>query len=385
MTELDALRGIAALVVFNSHYFGALAPSFVNLLRFTPVFCLMNGGAAVMLFFVLSGFVLTVKPLQRGEASAVVAPTILRWPRLAGPVVASAALYIIAARLGALPDASWLDRVGSAFPRGVLWGRNLDAGQFWSVLKEATFGTFIYGAAHHNIVLWTMAWELRGSVQSFILAACLLSKLRSTAKFVLFFAITIMSFMIWHGSHWLVGFPIGVAAAYFHLHSQRNLRISLPIAGLILTIASIVMTWDVGQPNRLWRWATCFDWDVRFYVWALTESFAALSIISTAIYCNQIRDLLKIAPAQFLGVFSFPLYLTHLLSILSFGAWICLRYRPNGIGTFGVLLLYLPTLFTSLAISIPVMIFDRWWLRRIGDVSRRLSRPKDLRVKQLNQ
>jgi peptidoglycan/LPS O-acetylase OafA/YrhL len=56
--QLDSLRGIAALAVYFSHYIGILphrlTPHFISV---TPVGMLFNGYAAVMFFFVLSGFV----------------------------------------------------------------------------------------------------------------------------------------------------------------------------------------------------------------------------------------------------------------------------------------------------------------------------------------
>ena len=63
LTELDALRGLAALAVFWSHAFGMLAstPPLLKAIQYTPLRVLYDGTVAVLLFFVLSGFVLNLK------------------------------------------------------------------------------------------------------------------------------------------------------------------------------------------------------------------------------------------------------------------------------------------------------------------------------------
>jgi peptidoglycan/LPS O-acetylase OafA/YrhL len=65
--QLDSLRGLAALTVFFGHFWGAklTMPFFVDLSKSLLSF-LLNGNAAVMFFFVLSGFVLSL-PFVNGE------------------------------------------------------------------------------------------------------------------------------------------------------------------------------------------------------------------------------------------------------------------------------------------------------------------------------
>src|SRR5690606_12773670 len=71
--ELEALRGIASVIVLVHHALLGFAPGLHGLLQpdsphalfGTPAFSLINGGAAVVLFFVLSGFVLTFRALEK--------------------------------------------------------------------------------------------------------------------------------------------------------------------------------------------------------------------------------------------------------------------------------------------------------------------------------
>jgi peptidoglycan/LPS O-acetylase OafA/YrhL len=75
LTGLDGLRGVAALAVVVSHILGT-TPAFIDpasgsvawWLSYTPVSLLWNGKEAVIVFFVLSGFVLS-RPFLRGGPS----------------------------------------------------------------------------------------------------------------------------------------------------------------------------------------------------------------------------------------------------------------------------------------------------------------------------
>ncbi|MDD2800010.1 MAG: acyltransferase [Methylococcales bacterium] len=61
LVELDGLRGIAAFMVFLSHVIGLLAVTrFVNFYHSSPARIISDGAAAVDIFFVLSGFVLSL-------------------------------------------------------------------------------------------------------------------------------------------------------------------------------------------------------------------------------------------------------------------------------------------------------------------------------------
>ena len=62
--ELDSLRGFAALTVVFYHFSQICSPRDVHLLLRTPLRLLVAGHQAVLLFFLLSGFVLTL-PYQR--------------------------------------------------------------------------------------------------------------------------------------------------------------------------------------------------------------------------------------------------------------------------------------------------------------------------------
>jgi peptidoglycan/LPS O-acetylase OafA/YrhL len=359
LAELDAVRGIAALVVFNQHYFNSLTMVIRESLRPTPLFAFCNGASAVMLFFVLSGFVLTLQPLRSGQVASLAAPAVRRWPRLAGPVVVAGVFYVVATKTGAFPKLSWFHGIGARFPLGLFWGREMGDGDFGPVLEEAAFGTFIYGSAVHSNVLWSMTWELRGSFLAFAFAGCLLTRMRIAAKIAL---LILLSGLGAYDSIWLVGFPFGVAGAVFHIRFGDRVRLPLGVGGSMLILALLVLSWNEGHGAGMWVWTSRLSRHVQSYLWAVCEALASLSVMGVALYCFPVRQLLRTAPARLLGVLSFPLYLTNMLTILSVGAWLCYALFPGGAGVGGAIVLYVPVLGASLLVSWPLVVFDRVWI-----------------------
>lgn len=101
ITYLDGLRGAAALVVVIAHFLQVFLPSmfearpqvshfaFDQWIPRTPLNLLFNGNFAVCLFFVLSGFVLSLRFFRYRRRSVVAASLLRRHFRLAIPAVCS--------------------------------------------------------------------------------------------------------------------------------------------------------------------------------------------------------------------------------------------------------------------------------------------------------
>lgn len=68
-TQLDALRGLAALTVVMSHFIGFLPtqPHFILAVANTPLHIFWDGAAAVDLFFVLSGFCIAIPYVRAAD------------------------------------------------------------------------------------------------------------------------------------------------------------------------------------------------------------------------------------------------------------------------------------------------------------------------------
>ena len=176
---LEALRGLAAVVVVFFHCIQAFYPQWIEEPGFDPSlsmkgqwwFVLVNGPGAVNLFFVLSAFVLTRKYLLTGNDELILRRAIKRWPRLAGPVLASTLF-------------SWLLFSTNAYTFSYLMPNSTNPvfGHAASLKGALSVGllTFFDGSSSFNVVLWTMRPEFIGSFIAFGLALVLFRLRHST-------------------------------------------------------------------------------------------------------------------------------------------------------------------------------------------------------------
>jgi peptidoglycan/LPS O-acetylase OafA/YrhL len=170
VTELDGLRGAAALSVCIFHFFCMVHPPLAHnmngdqaasMILHTPISALWNGHLAVMIFFVLSGFVISAATARKDAPAGMI--VIIRYLRLAVPVTASVVFAWVlltifptaAASLAAVQEtpAIWLDyTIQGEIPA------------LWWALYDGLLRNFVVGGSDLNNVLWTMRYELVGSV-----------------------------------------------------------------------------------------------------------------------------------------------------------------------------------------------------------------------------
>ncbi|NYT78826.1 acyltransferase [Alcaligenaceae bacterium] len=174
---LDGVRGLAAISVIFSHvfllYYSEIhygladgAPSTLALSIFnSPVTFFYRGGAAVLLFFLLSGYVLCSACVKKAplDDNYVSMAASKRYLRLGLPVAAAVLIGYLGIVLNAFPSApaginNFLD-----FPDQGLG--------FAQMLKSALYGSMLLGDGNFDYVLWTISIEFYGSLLVFALFA----------------------------------------------------------------------------------------------------------------------------------------------------------------------------------------------------------------------
>ena len=139
-----------------------------------PWFGLLNGGAAVKFFFVLSGYVLTRHYFQTRDDLSIARGVVKRWPRMAVPVIAAVlmswALFALDlyrfTNVAPITGSDWLYKFAFAYQTPFV-------PDFWEALMQGAFLTFFRGDSHYDSSLWTMRIELIGSYVAFGLALVL--------------------------------------------------------------------------------------------------------------------------------------------------------------------------------------------------------------------
>ena len=176
LVPLEGLRGIAAVIVMLGHMVRGLVPPQPGTLDSLKQIhhWMLNGAAAVSVFFVLSGFILSLPFAKDSSLARVAAALLKRWPRLA-------ALTVIACLL------SWGMIVLShdyyeqaAALSGNYWMRThfnapLDGHEIsWiEALRDGLYRVYLFGDVEFDSPLWTMRIELFGSFAIFLAAPLL--------------------------------------------------------------------------------------------------------------------------------------------------------------------------------------------------------------------
>lgn len=329
---LTGLRGFAALWVYLYHLWGhAGRPEFAIplgelRLDFTPLISL--GGAGVTVFFVLSGFLLSMPFVEwqagqraRPEISNYLMRRILRvFPAYYFQLAVLLTLAMVITGPAALPD--------------------------WKSLWRHLLMLFVpppLGTDPINLVWWTLPIEF-----SFYLMLPFLAALLRPQRWLLLLAGSLLAMWLWryavtihlgdapiqlrvYSAYQLAGsmdmFGFGMLAALIHVH-----RASLPgwLAGflrhnvaVVLGIACLIVAVYWLANNRQYYW----DNYQIFYLWTPLLSFGtALLLLAGTGGSRAAIVLLGNRPIVYLGLISYSFYLWH-LPVLD---WIVTWVRLHG-------------------------------------------------------
>ena len=304
LTELDGLRGVAALVVVVFHL-SLIAQPYLDTntkgdiwwwITDSPLRIATAGTQAVLLFFVLSGLVVALPALRPGfswkkyYSSRLVRLYIPSW---AGLALAAILIFVIPRPSSAAVSGSWLSTT------------NARSTPIATLLADATLMKVGNGADN---VLWSLRWEILFSVllPLFVLAAVLIRRFWIPA-IIACVAITATA----QGSHtdprmYLPVFFIGTLMA-MHLDEIRRWSNSRGRAfwatTLGLSLACLVGSQTLGFLAPSWSvWG--------HILWSLV-GLGAAGIVFCAIGSPGVSTALNRRVPQFLGRNSFSLYIVH--------------------------------------------------------------------------
>jgi peptidoglycan/LPS O-acetylase OafA/YrhL len=317
--SLDSVRGIAATIVVFYHAILTIPGSFEDRLalrangfdeRFawlylTPLRILVAGPAAVYLFFVLSGFVLTLSLGGGGRetyATFMLKRIVRIWLPFAVAILISAILASLLAHVSLRDASEWMHQTWTEPVNLIL------------VLKHlAMLGT----AISLDNPMWSLIHEVRISFIFPFLVICaekrpILLIITASAGFVLSIVLQIdhsLSLLI--HSHittlcYLPLFVIGILLALnrrFIFRYFETLRVKIRIAAWILALIGLgyspVVTSVVDRFNDS--------------ILLLVNGMAAAVIIALTVTGHRARHFLEKGPFLWLGKISYSLYLIHVI------------------------------------------------------------------------
>jgi peptidoglycan/LPS O-acetylase OafA/YrhL len=291
LEELDGLRGIAAFMVFLSHVIGLLAVSkFVDFYQNTPIRVISDGNAAVDIFFVLSGFVLSLPFVDKNKG--------LNY------------FSFVMKRIFRLYPTYWICILLSVFIKDYFnpsamnslseWGRSLWIKPITGVDILRHLPLIIKMDGHAiNPIVWTLAVEMK---MSLILPIFIfwIKKWDSELSQILLVLTSIVLSYLTGKFEFLPLFIIGLVLSKHWRHFEAIKNVHSFNLFLMFTLSIIL----IG--NRF-----IFSFDYATHTQSLITALGTALFIPLAIWGRAINKALKHPGVDFLGKISYSFYLYH--------------------------------------------------------------------------
>jgi peptidoglycan/LPS O-acetylase OafA/YrhL len=323
----------------------------------------LNGGAAVSVFFVLSGFILSL-PFAKDRSIIRVATALLkRWPRLAVmTTIACLFSWVLITisqdcyeQAAAVTHNKWM---GNHF-NAPLHGQEIS----WvEALRDGLYRVFLFGDVKFDSPLWTMRIELFGSFAIFLAAPVLFGlkswPLRLIAIGAVMAAVGV-SFPMTYFSDFLVGTILAMLFAENKLPPIANAPAALlALTGIYLFCFSATEDRTIYAPVK----SIMLNSETAHFVWAASAALIIIVLLGNPF----LQRVFSKKWAAWLGMLSFPLYLLHVPIMLSAGA-ISILGTADSLGVTGAVLVALAaTIILTLAFALPLVWVDEAWTAALG-------------------
>lgn len=306
-----------------------------------------TGQSWVALFFVLLGFVNSLKPIKQARAGnlegalhGLSTASFRRSFRLVLPAATSTILSWALTQLGFYEisrqaDAYWLQSYTPA--PSLSWGTALED------LVYALKSTWLLQKDNlYDQPQWALVYLLQGSIIIFFV---LLATVSLSAKWRVF---TVAACILWsfdwtiHLLDPMVGFTVlggTLLAELNHTSYPSRLAsfqsISMVLAPFLVIVSLVLMSIPSNDAQSMpWSWnlvvlfAKIFPEQAMWDVTRVIASSGALLLCLSIMCSPQLRRLLSARPLRWLGKLSFPIYLLHAAFMRSIMAWIIFGGRP---------------------------------------------------------
>jgi peptidoglycan/LPS O-acetylase OafA/YrhL len=334
---LDSLRGLAALIVLLSHALGAFAwpASYFNFINLPLVNIVFDGKAAVAMFFVLSGFVLS-RPYvhsNHGQRRQIFLPTfyikrgIRIWlPWFSAFLASAIAQHFVCRNVVTEPKVSdWLNQ---------FWQSPLN----WMLVWHQCL--FILHDSHIQLLNqdWSLGVELKGSalipIFIFLISGWRLAAL-GTLALALFFALPI-------GSYYIAFILGALMARYSDWLFAKCARLAIPSGFLFISGLCLSQARHIGsdllerrEHDNLW--------------WLITSVGCSLVLLGV-LENTRLQRCLNHRLLVFFGQISYSVYLLQFIVIICLlPPFVCLL---NSCGLHEKMLLFPLTLLVGVLCTV---------------------------------
>ena len=340
--HLDAIRGIAACLVALTHFLAAFYPYSVfgsadglqahfwwEAIILIPPFSLLTAGHfAVCLFFVLSGYVLSVRFIgERGHFYRIIGAIIKRPIRLAGVLLFSLAFAGVLYQFDSFYNIQVANLSGSDW-FAAFWNNEFT---FSELVKKLLMGK---AGSEYNPPLWTLKIELIGSFMVFGLLL-LINRLHLFLRCT----VLIVALFFFHGTFY-DGFIWGMLLADTVKNiSKKNLSSTPSHIGFFVVISLAAMPYYAlhaasANSSAVGGLINGFVNVHLHQIYPHVPMLSAVLLLSLVLYSTSLQKLLSRRWLLWLGDISYALYAMHLLLVGSVVAYLVASLTPQlGYGT----------------------------------------------------
>ncbi|MBH5316858.1 acyltransferase [Paenibacillus sp. GSMTC-2017] len=322
LDQLDSIRGLAATSVVLAHI-SILIPSslFLDNLNKTPLHLFWLGHESVILFFVLSGFVLSL-PYLNNNAPTYTTYIIRRICRI---LIPSCVSLIIVLALIYLLSPNGISSISQ-------WGNDI-----WrdpisiSMILNHIFLLTEFNTMTLNPVIWSLVHEMRISIL-FPFIVCLIVKGNFVKNTAIILSIPILFFVGYYvclklfsyditafsggyssyllTPHYIAFFLLGALLAKFQVNMKKiynKMTLPLKIIMLLLALILYMYNWLVLPNIAILHMFILNDWAI---------AGGCVLFIFFGLHSSTIKNLLLLKPVHYVGKFSYSLYLYHMPTML---------------------------------------------------------------------
>jgi len=335
--QLDSLRGLAAICVFFSHYFliFKVDEAWATQLKATPLGILINGSSAVLFFFVLSGFVLTLPFANNKKPLKLVEFYVKRVFRIYPA-------YIVAILFAIILKTFFYDRMGIGhFTPWIshFWNWPWGKESYTEIVK-----TFTLLAPKLNIdfidpVIWSLVVEMKISIllPFFIILIC-----RNNLLFNIGFFLITLALVYGHSSIYLFVFYLGVLCARY-----KDVLVA-KVQTWSVTVVVVMLVFSLLLYNINFEFFKLPGDDAHpfGYFWRdFLSAIGSCAIIIIAVARKRIATLFEMRFFIFTGDISYSFYLLHLPILIT----ACSIFSSGTVASY--VYIFLSVLATSFILS----------------------------------
>lgn len=341
---IEGYKGFACFCVMMSHFIAAFCNVWITalperihngskfelLIGKTPLNLFYNGNFGVRVFFITSGFVLSYAFFRNGNENYLKRGAVKRYFRLILPVVLVNIVAYLLMKFG-LTYHQEAAMISKSYDWLVAFNNFVPS--FWGMLKEAFIGNFFANEATYVGPLWTMTYEMYGSLLVFAFLALFGKEKVRYPLYVIFL-------LLFRESNYCQ-FIAGIAVCDIMVHGGKYVekyQSKKWLVWLTFFVGLFFSSYPSGtdQSKTMYRLFNLNQWmdtvTVYHFIGALLMFFAILN-------SGLLQKFFELKPFAFLGKYSFGLYLIHWPVMISLSSYIVVRYAGGALSYYKLILL----------------------------------------------